>query len=525
MTDTSFSHPSRLQYPNKSKTLTLFERLKPTDALLIRMLLVIGVLLRLRQYLFNRSLWLDECLLSLNLISRSLGELLKPLNYHQGAPLGFLVLEKGVLHLFGTGEMALRSVPLLSGIASLFLFAEVAKRFLTTKAVPIAVGLFAISGPLIYYSSEAKQYSTDVAVVLALLLLADSIIRTETRPVQALLFSFAAAISIWFSQPAAFVVAGIGVTWLWVAIREPNKKDLTGPLAFGIITAASFVVSFFLSLRKLSQDEWLLGYWNGAFLPMPPFSLAAIRWLITTWLNIWETPVGLTFVGIATAASIVGMKEMFREHLRNLFLLTLPIVLALIASGFHRYPFRGRLLLFAVPSLLLLVAAGLSAIRRHTSEAVPWLGALLIGLLFFVPAEDALHYLSKPAGVEEIRPALQYVQQHRQAGDTLYCYYDAEPALKYYSSQGVIQPMPAIIGIESRQNWAAYLQDLNHLQGKERIWILFSHIYRGGGVDEERFFLSHLDQIGKRKAEMRATGASVYLYDFSEPVNRDFSKP
>ena len=36
--------------------------------------------------------------------------------------------------------------------------------------MPIAVSLFALSGPLIRYSAEAKQYSTDVALALVLLL-------------------------------------------------------------------------------------------------------------------------------------------------------------------------------------------------------------------------------------------------------------------------------------------------------------------------------------------------------------------
>src|SRR5258708_34470851 len=122
--------------------------MKPSDVWLVRTLILLGVLLRLRQCLFNRSLWLDESLLTLNLLSRSARELLKPLDYHQGAPLGFLMLEKGVISFLGTSEMALRLIPFLAGIVSLFLFTLVAKRFLTPMPVPAAVGMFAISGPL-----------------------------------------------------------------------------------------------------------------------------------------------------------------------------------------------------------------------------------------------------------------------------------------------------------------------------------------------------------------------------------------
>ncbi len=516
MMNTALDKSNSTENPKLDRVSTLFRRMKVSNEGVVQALLLLGVVLRLRQYLFNRSLWLDECLLSLNLLSRSARELLKPLDYHQGAPLGFLMLEKGVISFLGTSEMALRLIPFLAGIVSLFLFTLVAKRFLTPMAVPVAVGMFAISGPLIYYSCEIKQYSTDVSIVLALLLIADSLITSPNSLLRTFLLSFIAGASIWFSQPAAFVVASIGIVWLWVAVAKRDFSALSRPLAFGLITSVSFGLSYLVSLRKLARDEWLLGYWNGAFMPMPPFSPEALRWFISTWLRIWESSVGLTFVGIASAAIVVGAREMFRENRKNLLVLLLPVFLALVASAFHRYPFQGRLLLFAVPPILLVVAAGLASIRLKARSVVPGLGGLLIGLLFFVPAVEALRNLIKPRGVEEIREVLKYIEQHRQPGDTLYCYYDGEPALKYYSWRGVISPIPTVIGIESRQNWKAYPPDLSRLRGKTRVWILFSHVYRESGADEERLFLDYLDKMGTRESATQAMGASAYLYDLRD---------
>jgi hypothetical protein len=483
-----------------------------SDRLITRGLFVLGVVLRLRQYLFNRSLWLDESLLVLNLLNRSASELLKPLSYHQGAPVGFLMLEKAVIHFFGSGEMALRLIPFLAGIASLFLFATLAQRFLIPSAVPIAVGLFAICGPLIYYSSEAKQYSTDVTVALSLFLIAGSVIRGQSSALGMLALSLAAGVSLWVSHPAAFVAAAIGITGFWVAARKRDRSALIRVLLFGAIVSGSFVLSYVVSLRNLAHDQPLLDYWNGAFMPLP-FSLEAARWLISTWLAVFEDPVGLTFVGIATAAAVIGAREMFRNHRENLLVLSLPVLLALVASGLHRYPFRGRLLLFLVPSVLLVVASGLAAIRTKTRIVVPGLGLLLIGLLFFQPLEEATHYLRKPREVEEIRPVLEYVERHRTVGDVLYCYYDGAFAMKYYSGQGKIHSLPTMVGIGSRQDWAGYRKDLDQLRGDSRVWILFSHVYRDGGVDEERLFLDYLDGIGTRQDAFQAVGASVYLYD------------
>jgi hypothetical protein len=228
-----------------------------------------------------------------------------------------------------------------------------------------------------------------------------------------------------------------------------------------------------------------------------------------------DSPVGLTFTGIATAATIWGAWVMLRERSEQLFLLTLPIVFALFASALHRYPFRGRLLLFAVPSIYLLISAGLAAVRRKTWIVAPGLGMLLIVLLLFHPLKDAGLNFLRPRGVEEIRPVVEYVQRHRAEGDILYCYYDAQEALKYYIFEGRLRPIPLIEGIEGRQNWKKYRQDLDQLRGDPRVWILFSHVYRDGGVDEERYFLDYLDSMGTRVDGFQATGSSAYLYDLS----------
>ena len=43
----------------------------PSSQTLTWVFITLGVLFRLRQYVFNRSLWLDESMLSLNIIRRS----------------------------------------------------------------------------------------------------------------------------------------------------------------------------------------------------------------------------------------------------------------------------------------------------------------------------------------------------------------------------------------------------------------------------------------------------------------------
>src|SRR5262252_1207359 len=120
-------------------------------------ILAYGILLRLTQYLSDRSLWMDESMLALNVVNRSFAQLLQPLDYNQGAPVGFLMAQRAAVTLFGPGEYALRLFPFICGLISLFLFYYLAKKCLEPGASRIGLALFAIVLPLIYYSSEAKQ--------------------------------------------------------------------------------------------------------------------------------------------------------------------------------------------------------------------------------------------------------------------------------------------------------------------------------------------------------------------------------
>src|SRR5690349_1669120 len=80
-------------------------------------LVVIGIALRLWQYLAGTSLWLDEVMLSRNIVELPFGALLtQPLALDQVAPRGFLLVEKLVVLAFGPGELALRAFPAVCGL-------------------------------------------------------------------------------------------------------------------------------------------------------------------------------------------------------------------------------------------------------------------------------------------------------------------------------------------------------------------------------------------------------------------------
>lgn len=490
-----------------------------------------GIVLRLVPYLVNRSLWLDESMLALNIIHRSFAELWKPLDFNQGAPLGFLLIERLAVKLFGTGEYALRLFPLICGVISLFLFYRLSELCLSPKARLVGIGLFAVTGPLIYYSSEVKPYSNDVAVAILLSWAAMYYLPRKLHARQLAVFGLLGAVSIWLSHPAVFVLAGIAVTFLIFGTDEEERKTRMARLAILFsLWGASFAVCYFLVLRHLSSNQSLLIDWSAAFVPWPFWSVDAAKWFAVKFVEIFRSPLGLELGGLAALCLIAGGAFMFSRKRRELCILVLPVCLTLMAAALHKYPFSGRMILFTVPALLLLIAEGAEQIRRQIANKSAFTGACVIGLLFVYPVLFSTYNVlrpnaqSLPFGVdaadvsaghtkEELRPVMEYIRQHRQDGDVLYVFDAAKPAFLYYAPQYHLDDMEYVLGRAWgwTQHWEDYESDFDRLSGKGRVWLLFSHLH-----DQEKILVFLADKRGTKLDAFKSVGAEVYLYHFDD---------
>lgn len=486
---------------------------------LIWVILATGSLLRLAQYSFNRSLWYDEALLALNVLHRSWSGLLKPLDYNQGAPIGFLFLQKLSTEILGGSEFGLRAVPLLAGLGSLFAFWRVADQCLPSRARPIAFALFSVSFPLIYYSSEVKQYSTDVLVNLLLLLI---LLNPDIPPFtvrQILGIGIAGATAIWCSHPASFVLASAGITWTIFLIARRKWDSLPGLATLLGVWAISFAGCYLVSLRRLSHHQILVNFWRDQFPQFPLWSFHNLPWLNDRVLALFKDSAGLTGL-LGAAFFVAGCGAMFLRSKKTLGLLTLPAAAAALASALHTYPLAGRLMLFFVPNTLLLVAEGVIWIADRVPVTFSRLAAgLLTAILFAQPITLTAEAFLRPRYPDDIKPSITYIITKQHTGDSWYVYHFARFQFWYYTERLKLPTTNVRIGIDCDTDWQCYAADLEKLRGTPRVWLLFSHIWIGDGVDEEQFFLRQLDGMGKRLDTYRSTGARAYLYDLStKPV-------
>lgn len=488
-------------------------------------LIGLGTVVRLGAFAHGRSLWLDEAFLGLSLIERSTLELFRPLDYAQVVPVGYLLLVKSVAAPFDYPEWGLRLVSLAAGLVTPVLGYALARRSLSPTAVPLAVAFFALSPNLILLSGDAKPYASDVAISLALTLLALETFRREFALDAVASLALAGAAAVWLSTPAPLVLAGIGLAGLVEAWRRGSWRALRRLVAVGLAVGASITAVYLVVLRHyLAQNQLIQEEYRAGFLPVPPRSLADVLWFPTTLVG-WFDDAGLGLPALAGFVWLVGAGVLLREGRLPAVLLLAPFPIAAAASALRAYPLYGRPIAFLIPALLLLVAAGADGIRRVTVVSLPLVGPILLALLLFHPVVLAGHQLVAPPEREELAPVVRYLQDHRQAGDLVYVYYGAQFALRYYAPRLGVRGRDVVTGVAARTAWARYVEDLQQLRGRPRVWVLFSHVYARGGVDEERFILHHLDTMGTRQDRFQRTGASVYLYDLRHPPTGSLAAP
>ena len=480
----------------------------------------VGVALRLIRYLANRSLWLDEAFLAESMLTYSFRQLAtEPLLHWQAAPVGFLFLQKLAVSAFGTSEYVLRLVPLLTGLASVPLFAAIARRCLPPAGALVALAMFVALEPLVYYTAEAKQYSIDVAVALAMVAASQRVLDSPNATGRLLTLATLGAVAIFVSHPSIFMLASAGLLLLVVLLKARLARATIFLTVVGVCWLALFVANYAVFLRPLLRHAGLASYWSGGYMPWDrsalPWLGRALHGVYTDYGSMW-----LPLPDVAVLATLLGAAWLWRTGRRTLALLTLPILLTLAAAALHRFPFSGRLILFLVPMVILLIGAGVQALVDATLPGPRLVPAFVIAVLLGPSLVLALYYVVRPAQREEMKAVLAHVRDHRQPGDVLYVWNISQVPFRYYRDRFGLGPdrfgiagMNWIPGAAVEPTATAYAREFEQFRGRGRVWVLLTHWAALGGPDERATVLPVLDRMGTRLDTREAKGAMVILYD------------
>lgn len=495
----------------------------------------VGCALRIREYIANRSVTIDEAFLALNLIEKSPRELLGTLALDQAAPQGFLMAEKAAILLLGRSEYALRLVPLIASLLAVVVFYPVAQRILRPGAATLAVGVFALLDPLVLYAATTKQYALDVAAAVLILATAVFVQERSLRYRDLAATAVLGAILLWFSHAAAFGLAALGVILLLDACKRRGSRS-TLPILFVIaFWVTSFATAYFLSKSGLEQvrsafqrgDVDAFARSSGGLGPVD--SLDRLRYLVgledassgqQTLAS--AGPANRVLTSILLIVAIAGFASISRRNARIGLMLALPPAAAGVAAALDLYPLVGRSLLFALPSVALCLGEGLSLPARARSG---WARALAVGVtvvclgaISVLPAYHAIH----ERGSQDVREALGYLGAKSKPTDGLYVSSGAQYALAYYHLCECSPFDPAMrwpfstqlrkgstSAIESRSprlvvESGSLEADVVPLLGSERAWFLLAELW---GPDR-----------AKRLEKLKARGALTERFETRGPL-------
>lgn len=448
-------------------------------------------------------------MMALNVLHRSFAGLLQPLDFHLVGPIAWLFATRACSLLLGKGELALRLPQIIAGVISVLAVLLLGKRVLSPRALCVAVGWFALSLPLIYYSSELKPYGSDPALAALLWLAAFWALAKPTRGRIAVLAVWG-ALALWYSHPAVFVLAGLGFTILWSTLAEGGWRRLAPFLPALLLWCASFAANYAFFLRASSHDKLQLN--NYPPLRLSLWHFAEVEKTLEMIFALQQNPFTI-LLGVALFAFCVGCVYYWRHNRMAISLLLSPLFFSLLASSLHLYPTVGRFYLFFTPAMALLIAAGAEALLQAGAATRLPLGAVLLLLLFLQPVLSAREVMAHPMDADEMRSILVYAQQHEQPSDAWYVYCYARYAYWYYAEvYGLKGNDVEIGGCFQGNNRDVFQEDAARLRGR-RVWVLISDPGRMGGADEFSMLLQAFNDAGARRQTYWQKGAAAFLYD------------
>jgi hypothetical protein len=474
---------------------------------LIWLFVAAGIGLRLYQYLWNRSLFLDEAALALNLRDRSFLEMLQPLDHAQFGPAGLLLLQKALVTLFGGSEYVLRAPILVAGIAALVLFAMLARRILPARVAWLAVALLAVAQYPIFWSTDSKSYGIDLLACVILLLLAVRWLEEPTTRSSAKL-AVAGAVLPYFSAASLLVLAGVGFILLLNGWRMQHRGIAT--IFATWLLALPAVTHLRVSMSPEDRAYFVADWWEG-FLPLPFEHGAWAAYRQQLFRSLYD-PLGFGYpwpAVVALIALIAGTAWVVKSNARIASLLLAPIVVTVAASMAGQYPigqawnYYGRVVLFLAPIAFLLIAGGFAWVQPRN------LAAGLATFILLANAIPAMHALPYSRG--EIRRALRHAEQRVRSGDLVYLFYAAKLPVEYYAPRttGTI-----VVGVCSQVNRTGYIDDLERLRGRDRVWIVTAY----NTYWEPALILHYMDRNATLLESAEFPLADVRLYRF--PPNK-----
>jgi hypothetical protein len=321
----------------------------------------------------TKGFWQDEAI-TVYTIKRGFGGMLRTVVDHETTPPLYYVVAWAWAKVFGYGEVGLRSLSTLAGVAAVPISYLAAKELVSRRAGLVTALLVAVNPLLVWYGQEARSYALLVPLsALTLLLFARALHAPAGRlGRETTWWALASAATIATHHFALFLVLP---ELLWLLRARGRARPLTVAAAVLLaVSAADLVLA--AAQRSTAGVDWI------AETPLPNRIVA----IPGSFLIGFESPSPLLVAAVAAACAAVALwlaaartRPAERQGAALAFALAVAVVAIplVLALGGSDYVFYRNVLPALIPALVAF-GAGFGAARAGM------LGAAALGVLCVV---------------------------------------------------------------------------------------------------------------------------------------------
>lgn len=494
----------------------------------IVVLLFLCFFTRICIYLSPKDMWLDGAALYNGINSEGwLGLLQGKLRYMQIGPLLFILFNKFIITYLGHSSPYIYFLPFFCSMLSVVMLFLVSRKVGDSFYVFSTLLIFSFCFTPVYYSSEFKQYSTELFISAILLYIIITSLDRADSDFLSLKKIFLYCTCILFSSSAVLFLAGILSARILIAWRRGALRAVMCNW-WKVLFLLAFIAVYYFFFLKAGNSEGMKKFWKPFFIPLSWGDFC--HYWSTTGIGIFQAlfPPS-TFAAIVFLGLVGGCLLLWRKRKDFFLLFSLPVVVTLVANsvfyppGHGGAPHGGRLLLFLVPNAVLVAGWFYACLLRrlgsllaswgdglrglpHVRSAPPMVFlCILVALVGASVVANARYLYSREYYVQQVEELIGFFRCNATPGSLNLVYGPAVQAYRYYQQDAPRLPIEVL-----PWEFGPVKARLEHLPESRRVLLLISHYWRIGerGLSELE---DSFTRQGREYVKIPAKGAVLYI--------------
>jgi hypothetical protein len=298
---------------------------------------------------------------------------------------------------------------------------------------------------MIYYSNEVKPYITDALFAVVVMWLALDVLDAPDSRRAWVRLAVCGAVAILFSTPSIFMLAGAGMALVASPRIRSSRAGWLRLVVTGAAWVAMFAAGYLTIYRSTATSDYMQRIWSDSFLSLPPrYLLYGLHQASRSFFNesllaqdeVFVPRKANTLIAIFSAIGTIWLLR--KRGLSVVLLLVAPCVAVFVASFAHRWPLVPRLMVFLVPTLTLLVAAGAVAAVQLIPPRTRGIVLAALGIVMIIPAAQWDAYtVQNPRRRDDIAPLIRELRANRSKrnGSIVYVMGHAVVPWVYYTAR------------------------------------------------------------------------------------------